>query len=75
MRSLAAASSVVRCCGWGGFCTFAAQEYGARVTALTISDAQLAYTRKRVAAAAVSRTDPRTAVPGQATFRPLARRS
>src|SRR4051812_45994954 len=31
--------------------------------------------RKRVAAAAVSRTDPRTTVPGQATFRPLQRRS
>jgi hypothetical protein len=31
--------------------------------------------RSRVAAAATSRTAPRTTVPGQATFRPLARRS
>ncbi len=31
--------------------------------------------RSRVAAEATSRTEPRTTVPGQATFRPLARRS
>ena len=41
-------------CGWGGFAFFAAQECGARVTALTISDAQLAYTRKRVAEVGLS---------------------
>jgi cyclopropane-fatty-acyl-phospholipid synthase len=34
--------------GWGGFAEFAAKEYGARVTGLTISPAQLAYARERI---------------------------
>lgn len=36
-------------CGWGGFAEIAARDYGARVTGLTISDAQLAYARQRMA--------------------------
>lgn len=36
-------------CGWGGFAEVAAAEFGARVTGLTISDAQLAYARARMA--------------------------
>ncbi|HWD66489.1 MAG TPA: cyclopropane-fatty-acyl-phospholipid synthase family protein [Caulobacteraceae bacterium] len=35
-------------CGWGGFAEFAAREIGARVTALTISPAQLEFTRRRL---------------------------
>lgn len=35
-------------CGWGGFCTHAAREYGCRVTCLTISEEQLKYARERV---------------------------
>jgi len=35
-------------CGWGGFSSHAAKYYGCRVTALTISDAQAAYARKRM---------------------------
>lgn len=35
-------------CGWGGFCTHAAREYGCRVTCLTISEEQLKYARARV---------------------------
>ncbi|MBI3451994.1 MAG: class I SAM-dependent methyltransferase [Rhodospirillales bacterium] len=35
-------------CGWGGFATFAAREFGALVTAITISRAQLAHVRERV---------------------------
>lgn len=35
-------------CGWGGFCSFAARHYGCRVTAVTISQAQLEYARSRV---------------------------
>ena len=35
-------------CGWGGFAEFAAREYGARVTGITISDEQLAYARARM---------------------------
>ena len=31
--------------GWGGFATYAAEHYGCRVTAVTISDAQFEYTR------------------------------
>lgn len=38
-------------CGWGGFAEFAAREYGVRVTGITISDAQLAYARERIARA------------------------
>jgi cyclopropane-fatty-acyl-phospholipid synthase len=35
-------------CGWGGFCTHAAREYGCRVTCLTISEEQLKFARERV---------------------------
>ena len=35
-------------CGWGGFAEFAAREYGARVTGITISDEQLAYAQARM---------------------------
>ena len=35
-------------CGWGGFAEFAAKEVGARVTGLTISPAQLEFTRRRM---------------------------
>jgi cyclopropane-fatty-acyl-phospholipid synthase len=35
-------------CGWGGFAEYAAREYGARVTGITISDEQLAYARARI---------------------------
>jgi len=35
-------------CGWGGFAEFAAREYGARVTGITISDEQLVYARARM---------------------------
>jgi cyclopropane-fatty-acyl-phospholipid synthase len=38
-------------CGWGSLALTAAGEYGARVTALTISPAQAALARERVAAA------------------------
>ena len=41
-------------CGWGGFAIHAAQEYGARVTALTISPAQAAWARARVAEVGLS---------------------
>lgn len=41
-------------CGWGGFAEFAAREYGARVTGITISDEQLAYARARMAKAGLS---------------------
>lgn len=37
-------------CGWGGMALFLAQEYGAKVTAITLSQEQLAKTRERVAA-------------------------
>jgi cyclopropane-fatty-acyl-phospholipid synthase len=36
-------------CGWGGFAVYAAKEYGCRVTGVTISEAQAAYARERVA--------------------------
>lgn len=36
-------------CGWGGFAEHAAKTYGAKVTCLTISDAQAAYARERMA--------------------------
>jgi cyclopropane-fatty-acyl-phospholipid synthase len=36
-------------CGWGGMALFLAQEYGAHVTAVTLSEAQLEKTRQRVA--------------------------
>jgi len=35
-------------CGWGGFCTHAAREYGCRVTAVTISQEQHKYATERV---------------------------
>ncbi|MFZ2031885.1 MAG: cyclopropane-fatty-acyl-phospholipid synthase family protein [Vitreimonas sp.] len=35
-------------CGWGGFAEFAARDYGARVTGITISDEQLRYARERM---------------------------
>lgn len=41
-------------CGWGGFAAFAAREYGAHVTALTISDNQLAFAQARIARAGLS---------------------
>lgn len=34
--------------GWGGFAEVAARDYGARVTSITISDAQLAYATRRM---------------------------
>jgi cyclopropane-fatty-acyl-phospholipid synthase len=40
--------------GWGGFAEVAAREYGARVTSITISDAQHAYATKRIAAAGLA---------------------
>ena len=36
-------------CGWGGFAEFAAGEVGAKVTAITISPAQLAFAEARLA--------------------------
>jgi cyclopropane-fatty-acyl-phospholipid synthase len=41
-------------CGWGGFAIHAAQHYGARVTAATISQEQLALARERVAMSRLS---------------------
>jgi cyclopropane-fatty-acyl-phospholipid synthase len=35
-------------CGWGGFASFAAREYGARVTAITVSQQQLDYAQSRI---------------------------
>ena len=35
-------------CGWGGFAAFAAKEFGARVTAITVSKEQLAFARARI---------------------------
>ncbi len=40
--------------GWGGFAETAAREYGARVTSITISDAQHAYAAKRIADAGLA---------------------
>lgn len=37
-------------CGWGGFAVHAARNHGCRVTGVTISEAQAAYARKRIAA-------------------------
>ncbi len=36
-------------CGWGAFSLLAAREYGCRVTAITLSDAQATYVRELVA--------------------------
>ncbi len=41
-------------CGWGGFAEFAAREYGARVTGITISDEQFDYARARMERAGLS---------------------
>jgi cyclopropane-fatty-acyl-phospholipid synthase len=38
-------------CGWGGFAVHAAKNHGCHVTGVTISEAQAAYARERVAAA------------------------
>jgi len=40
-------------CGWGGFAEVAARDYGARVTAITLSPAQLAYAKARMIRAGV----------------------
>ena len=40
--------------GWGGFALHAVQHYGCRVTTTTISDAQYALARERIAAAGVA---------------------
>lgn len=45
-------------CGWGGFAEFAALNYGARVTGITISEEQLKFARERLASAGLAeRTD------------------
>jgi cyclopropane-fatty-acyl-phospholipid synthase len=41
-------------CGWGGFAEVAAREFGARVTALTISEAQKCFAEERIARAGLS---------------------
>ncbi|MCI4643714.1 MAG: cyclopropane-fatty-acyl-phospholipid synthase family protein [Hyphomonadaceae bacterium] len=41
-------------CGWGGFAEYAARTRGARVTCLTISEAQADYARKRMQAAGLN---------------------
>ena len=41
-------------CGWGGFAEFAAREIGCRVTAVTISQAQHDYARKRISDAGLN---------------------
>ena len=41
-------------CGWGGFALFAAREYGAKVTGITLSTEQLGLARKRAAEAGLS---------------------
>jgi cyclopropane-fatty-acyl-phospholipid synthase len=41
-------------CGWGGFAEMAAAEFGAVVTGITLSKAQLAYARERIAKAGLS---------------------
>jgi cyclopropane-fatty-acyl-phospholipid synthase len=40
--------------GWGGFAEVAAKEYGADVVSVTISDAQYAYAKKRIAEAGLA---------------------
>lgn len=40
--------------GWGGFCCYAAKHYGCRVTAVTISEAQLQYATERALREGVS---------------------
>jgi cyclopropane-fatty-acyl-phospholipid synthase len=41
-------------CGWGGFAEVAARDYGALVTGITLSPAQLAYAQARMARAGVA---------------------
>jgi cyclopropane-fatty-acyl-phospholipid synthase len=41
-------------CGWGGFAEVAAKEFGAQVTGVTISEAQHAYAKARIAKAGLS---------------------
>jgi cyclopropane-fatty-acyl-phospholipid synthase len=41
-------------CGWGGFSRHAAKNYGCKVTAVTISEAQAAYARARIEKAGLS---------------------
>ncbi len=41
-------------CGWGGFAEIAARDYGAQVTAITLSPSQLEYARNRIAQAGLS---------------------
>ena len=41
-------------CGWGGFSRYAAQTYGCRVTAVTISEAQFGEATQRIADAGLS---------------------
>lgn len=41
-------------CGWGGFAEFAAREYGAHVTGVTISNEQYDYAKARLEAAGLS---------------------
>ena len=41
-------------CGWGGFAEVAARDYGALVTGLTLSPAQLAYAEARIARAGLA---------------------
>ncbi|CAN1563952.1 Cfa Cyclopropane fatty acid synthase and related methyltransferases [Rhabdaerophilaceae bacterium] len=41
-------------CGWGGFAEYAAREIGCQVTALTISEAQYEYAKKRMADAGIA---------------------
>ena len=36
-------------CGWGGFAEYAARSHGARVTGITLSNAQLEFAQKRIA--------------------------
>ncbi len=41
-------------CGWGGFALYAAQNYGCKMTAITISQKQYEYTRKAIHDAGLS---------------------
>jgi cyclopropane-fatty-acyl-phospholipid synthase len=41
-------------CGWGGFAEYAAREVGAKVTAVTISEAQYAFAKQRMFAAGLA---------------------
>ena len=41
-------------CGWGGLALFAAANYGCKVTATTISDAQFSYAQQQIAAAGLT---------------------